>query len=124
MTLTIGTGGSAVDMTPYIANRGVKWNRNDMDSPNTGRTLDGLMHRGRVSTKIRLDITCRPLKASELSIVLTAIYPEYVTVTYTDPMSGTVTKTMYSNNNPASYLFKRPDGTEWWSGITFPLVER
>lgn len=124
MTLTIGTGGSAVDMTPYIASGGVKWSRNDIDSPNTGRTLDGLMHRGRVSTKIRLDITCRPLKASELSIVLTAIYPEYVTVTYTDPMLGTVTKTMYSNNNPASYLFKRPDGTEWWSGITFPLVER
>ena len=124
MTLTIGTGGSAVDMTPYIASGGVKWSRSDIDSPSTGRTLDGLMHRGRVATKIRLDITCRPLKASELSIVLTAIYPEYVTVTYTDPMSGTVTKTMYSNNNPASYLFKRPDGTEWWSGITFPLVER
>lgn len=111
-------------MTPYIASGGVKWSRNDIDSVNTGRTLDGLLHRGRVATKIRLDITCRPLKASELSIVLTAIYPEYVTVTYTDPMSGTVTKTMYSNNNPASYLFKRPDGTEWWSGITFPLVER
>lgn len=124
MTLTIGTGGSAVDMIPYIAFGGIKWQRYDIDSPNTGRTLDGLMHRGRVATKIRLDITCRPLTASELSIVLNAILPEYVTVTYTDPMLGSVTKTMYSNNNPASYLIKHPDGTEFWDGISFPLVER
>ena len=113
-----------VDFSKYVASGGLKWSRNDIDSPNTGRTLDGLMHRGRVATKIRLDITCRPLTASELSTLLNAILPEYVTVQYTDPMSGTVTKTMYSNNNPASYLFQRPDGTEWWEGISFPLVER
>jgi hypothetical protein len=39
-------------------------------------------------------------------------------------MLGTVTKTMYSNNNPASFLMRKPDGTEWWSGISFPLIER
>ena len=52
-----------VDMIPFIAYQGLKWTRNDIDSPNSGRTLDGLMHRGRVATKIRLDITCRPLRA-------------------------------------------------------------
>ena len=47
-----------VDFSKYVASGGLKWSRNDIDSPNTGRTLDGLMHRGRVATKIRLDITC------------------------------------------------------------------
>ncbi len=112
-----------VDITGYIAFGGLQWSRNDIDDPESGRTLDGVMHRGRVATKIRLDITCRPLKASELSIVLNLIYPEYITVRYNDPMSGQVTKTMYSNNNPASYCIKKPNGTEWWNGITFPLVE-
>ena len=112
-----------VDMIPFIAYQGLKWTRNDIDSPNSGRTLDGLMHRGRVATKIRLDITCRPLRSHELSTVLNAIYPEYVTVTYDDPMLGRVVKTMYSNNNPASYCLLRPDGTEWWSEISFPLIE-
>ena len=92
-----------VDIVPYIAHKGLKWARNDIDAPNSGRTLDGIMHRGRVATKIRLDITCRPLKAAELSKVLNAILPEYVEVTYDDPMQGRVVKTMYSNNNPASY---------------------
>lgn len=125
MTFTIGTGGSAVDMVKYVAHDdGFKWTRYDIDSPNTGRTLDGLMHRGRVATKIRLDIKCRPLTATELSTVLNAILPEYVSVTYSDPMLGTVTKTMYSNNNPAAYAIKDAANVEWWDGITFPLVER
>ena len=120
MTLTINN----VDMVPYIAYGGLKWSRNDIDAPNTGRAMDGLMYRGRVTTKIRLDVTCRLLKADELRLVLNTILPEYVTVTYDDPMYGTVTKTMYSNNNPAVYQLHKNDGREYWSGVTFPLIER
>lgn len=120
MRLTI----NGVDMTPYIAYGGLKWQRNDVDSPNTGRTMDAVMQRGRVATKIRLDITCRLLLAEELSVVLNTIYPEFVTVSYDDPMYGYVTKTMYSNNNPAAYQIKKPSGKEYWSGVSFPLVER
>lgn len=120
MTLQI----NGVDITDYIAYGGLKWSRQDIDSPETGRAMNGLMYRGRVATKIRLDVTCRLLKASELHTVLNLILPEYVTVTYDDPMLGTVTKTMYANNNPAVYQFRKNDGTEWWSGVTFPLIER
>ena len=103
------------DIAPYIAYGGLKWQRSDVDGEGAGR----------MATKIRLDVTCRPLKAAEASIVLSAIMPEWVSVTYYDPQMGsTVTKTMYANNNPASYLIKHPDGTEWWSGITFPLIEK
>lgn len=114
-----------VDMTPYIANRGIKWQRSDLDAANAGRTLDGLLMRSRVASKVRLDITCIPLTREQASTVLTAIMPEWVTVTYTDPQKGEeVTKVMYSNNNPASFLLQKPDGTEYWDGITFPLIER
>ena len=113
-----------MDLTPYIAYNGLKWQRSDLDSSDAGRTLDGVMHRGRVATKIRLDVTCRPLTTAEASIVLSAIYPESVSVSYLDPMEGRITvKEMYSNNNPASYLIKQRDGKELWSGITFPLIE-
>lgn len=120
MTLTIDN----VDMTPYIAYGGLKWSRNDIDAPDTGRDMAGTMHRGRVSTKIRLDVTCRLLEKAEISIVLNAILPEYVTVTYDDPMYGTVTKTMYSNNNPAVFQIRKSSGKEYWGGVTFPLIER
>lgn len=121
MTLTV----DGVDMTPYIANRGIKWQRSDLDASSAGRSLDGKLMRSRVASKIRLDITCRPMSAEEVSTVLTTIMPEWVQVTYTDPQLGKdVTKTMYSNNNPASYLMRKPDGTEYWEGITFPLIEQ
>lgn len=115
---------NGVNMLPYVAHRGIKWQRNDLDGPTAGRTMDGVMHRARVATKVRLDITCRPLKTHEARIVLGAIQNEYVTVQITDPRDGLVTRTMYANNNPATHMLVEPDGTEWWDGITFPLIER
>lgn len=117
MVLTI----NGVDMLPFVAERGIKWQRCDLDGENAARTMDGTMNRDRVTTKIRLDITCLPLKSDDAATVLNAIYPEYVEVTYTDPMYGLITKTMYSNNNPATYVDVKAD---LWEGISFPLIER
>lgn len=124
MLIDTGITIDGVDITKYIAFNGVQWSRNDVDGPNAGRTLSGLMIRDRVATKIRLDITCRPLTQTELNTVLNLIYPVFVTVTYEDPMHGLVTKTMYANNNKATFFRKKNDTTEYWSDITFPLVER
>lgn len=118
-----------VDMMPYVAAGGFTWTRNDIDSSDTGRLLSGELMRKRVATKIRLDITCRPLTEEESQRVLTALMPEFVTVKYTDPQVGSVvTKTMYSNNHPASVALVKNAGTPeevtWWGGITFPLIEK
>ena len=112
------------DITKYIAFGGLKWQRADVDAADSGRTLDGVMHRGRVATKVRIDVTCRPLTSVEASTVLNLIQPEYVSVQYYDPRDGLVTRKMYSNNNPASYLIKRHnEARSLWGGITFPLIE-
>ena len=116
---------NGVDITPYIANRGLKWQRSDLEAPGSGRALDGTLMRNRVATKIRWDVTCIPLTTAQASLVLTAVMPVWVEVTYTDPQLGRdVTKTMYSNNNPASFLMRKSDGSEYWDGITFPLIEK
>lgn len=112
---------NGVNMLPFIAQNGIKWQRNDLDGSNAGRTMDGTMHRERITSKVRLDVTCIPLSSEEAAIVLNAIYPEYVDVEYTDPMYGRVVKTMYSNNTPATYINTISDR---WEGITFPLIER
>ena len=112
---------NGTDILRFVEEKGIKWQRNDLDGANAGRTMDGVMHRDRIGSKIRLDITCVPLTSAEAKIVLNAIYPEYVDVTYTDPMYGEITKTMYSNNNPATFINTK---TDKWEGITFPLIER
>lgn len=122
MTLVV----NGVNMIPYVFRGGFKWQRSDVDDAESGRnTLDAEMHRNRIATKRRLDITCKPLTLQEASVVLSAIMPVWVEVTYTDPQVGAdVTMTMYSNNNPASFAFQGTDGKEYWNGITFPLIEK
>ena len=127
MLIETGISINGTNITPLIAYQGVQWKRNDIDGPNAGRTLSGLMIRDRVATKIRLDITCTPLTLEQVRTLLNLIYPEFVTVMYDDPMQGIVTKVMYSNNNGAQFLKKQPDeigGAEYWDNITFPLIER
>lgn len=137
MLISTGIIIDGTDITNLIAYQGVQWKRNDIDGPNAGRTLSGLMIRDRVSTKIRLDITCRILTLDELRPLLNLIYPEFVNVTYDDPMEGTVTKVMYANNNGAQFLkrqsFDKPLNAwyvsdkppiEYWDNVSFPLIER
>ena len=111
------------DITSYIQHQGIKWSRNDVDGPNAGRNLAGTMIRDRVATKIRLDITCHPLTEDQHRTLLRAILPEYVTVNVTDPMYGSTSMTMYSNNNSSEHCVITEDGVEYWHNITFPLIE-
>lgn len=121
MTLEI----NGVDIIPFVAYNGFAYQHSDIDASDSGRTMDATMHRGRVASKIRLDITCRPLTTSEIARVLSAIEPEWVTVKFTDPMLGIdVTKTMYSNNRKASFLIAKRNGQDLWKVDTFPLIER
>lgn len=116
---------NGVDITPYIAFGGLKWSRNDVEAANAGRMQNGEMQRDRVAIKYRFDVTCRPLKASEQAIILQLINNEYVTLQYTDPLTNsTKSGTFYSNNIPSTFAIRYADGTEYWSGLTFPLIEK
>lgn len=113
-----------VDITSYIASEGLQWKLSDLDSDQAGRTLDGVMHRARIDSKVTLDVACRPLRAPEARILLNAIFPEFVQVQYDDPAYGVVTRTMYSNNRPAAFWQVGSDGVDEWAGINFPLIEQ
>lgn len=131
MTFEIETAeGVWLDMLPYTFREGFSWSLSDIDASTAGRTMDGSMQRARVASKVRLDVSCPPLTTAQASVVLKAIYPAFVRVRYLDPMENDVViKTMYSNNRPASYAVRKVDpktgnATEYWTGISFPLIER
>lgn len=115
------------DYTGYLkAYGGYTIKRNDVDGENSGRlAMDPTMLRDRKAVKMEVGAECRPLTGAEAREILNDIYPEFVTVDYYDPRVGLVENVpMYSNNVPAKFLFKKPDGTMWWDGIKFPLIER
>lgn len=118
-----GSSAAYTDLLPYLAEGGLKWSRNDIDASDAGRDQSGKLHRARVGLKVRLDGTCKPLTAAEASVVLQAIKPEWLQVQYFDVQEGTtLTKKMYSNNIPATFLMQN-GATQYWDGIAFPLIE-
>ncbi len=114
---------NSVDFTPFILVGKLTWEKNDIDGSNAGRTLDGVMHRQRVTSKRKLSFTCKRMTTEQLQELCLALAPEYVQVTYLDPEMGMVTKPFYSSQL-SSVAWGAIDGTTYWEGAQFSLVER
>lgn len=117
---------NGVDILPYTKESGIKWQRNDVESPNAGRTMDGAMHRGRVAIKFRADFDIRDLHTEDTMMILNLILPEFVEVeTNVHPLYGYVVTSFYSNNVPATCVnIDKETGDAIWTGISFPLIEQ
>lgn len=117
---------NGVEMLPYIEAGGLKFTYNDIDAPNSGRTLDGLMHRGRVCTKTKIEIKYLPLSTEEARTVLNAISSEYVSVsTNIDPMNGVRAYEMYNSTRPSTcWVVSKKTGIGKWQDLTASLIER
>ena len=112
-------------MTPYIAFGGLEYQLSDIDDPDTGRTMNGTMRRGKITDKDKWMLKFRPLTTEEMSIILTAVTHEYVSVTYLSPRENTVlTKTMYVGDRKASHCIYRTNGTTLWNDLGFSLIEQ
>jgi len=113
-----------IDITPYIAFGGLSFSRNDVDAPDAGRSMDGLMHRGRVAVKEKMNINTIPLTKSQSSSLQTLLYPETISVRVTPyPRTNAAhTMSMYSNNVKVTYLIHYTSGEDMQS-LSFPLIE-
>ena len=117
---------NGVDLVPYIANQGLSYQLSDIDDPETGRTMDGLMRRGKIADKDKWKLKFRSdLTTEEISAIIVAVSHEDVTVQYLSPRYATiVTKTMYVGDRTAAHYIERPDGTILWKDLSFSLIER
>lgn len=111
------------DFTDFLLAGAIGWSRNDLDSADTGRTLDGIMHRTRIAMKRKLAFTCRELTTDEIMRLNEALSPTFVQVTYLDPMSGVITKTFYGSTVESTVQMSY-DGETYWTGTTFNLIEQ
>lgn len=112
-----------VNYTGYVALSGLDWERNDIESPKSGRTMDTLMHRKRLGQKRKMTVSCRELTYDEIHALSLALDPEFVSVTYLDPALGVVTKTFYGTSIGSTTQGAR-DGVVYFAKTKFELVER
>lgn len=121
MVFTIGE----TDLRRFLAPKGFQWRRRDREGRNAGDVMSGEHIRDRLDVKEVLEIKLRALTTAEAALVLTAIEPEYVSVTYTSPRAGgTVTRRMYVEEAPASHLTENRQAGDWWEGMSFRLTEQ
>lgn len=113
-----------IDITADIEE--IKWSENDLDAPNSGRTLDGMMHRGKVTSKRRADIKLVDLKTDRANQILSVLRNQYF-LCQTDlcPASGSgVAMTMYNSTRSGSVRIVNTDGKTVHKEISFNIIER
>ena len=118
---------NGTDITDYLLGEengdGYVVTKNDIDSPNAGRTMDGTMYRDRVATKDKIEVNCRLLSMEEGAILFNLIDPEFVSVTYFSPRTNSIkTGTFYVGDVPAQAVYTA-EGRKW-GGISFSLIEQ
>ena len=113
-----------VDITPWIAWQGLTFSRNDVDAPDAGRDMSGLMHRGRVGVKEKMNVQTVQLTRAQSSFLQTLLYPETIQVRVTPypRTNGEYTMSMYTNNVKTTYVIHRQNGEDLQS-LSFPLIE-
>lgn len=117
------TSNTWVDITPYIAYQGLTFSVNSIDSPDSGRDMSGLMHRGMIAIKEKMNIQTIQLTKSQASTLITLLLPQSfeVRVTPYPQTNAAKTMTMYSNNIKTTYTIKCAN--DELMSLSFPLIE-
>lgn len=112
-----------VDITPYIAFQGLTFSVNSIDAPDAGRDMSGLMHRGMIAIKEKMNIQTIQLTKSQASTLITLLLPQSfeVRVTPYPQTNAAKTMTMYSNNVKTTYTIKCAN--DELMSLSFPLIE-
>ena len=116
---------NGVDITRYIRQDGFKLSENDLDSSAAGRTMDAVMHRGKVAEKNKAEITLVPIKKEILARILPLIRNEYVTVrTDMFPGKGDLTMEMYCSSRKYDVPHVDSENNVWYQNVSFNIIQR
>lgn len=113
---------SGKDITRFVEKKGLKVTRNDVDM-DAGRTMDALMHRARIGTKLKFNVKLIDLYEPDLKDILERIEAESFTVEYTDVLQGTKIMQMYTNNYSYTLISEDTGAVRKYTDIEFPLIE-
>lgn len=100
---------------------------NDLDSEETGRSIDGNLHRDVIGTNFRtIELEWSYLSRSDLKKLLNAVSKVNFEVIYYDPIQDArIKKTMYAGNRKVdmyNYVIGE-DGKPLWTNIGFSLIQ-
>lgn len=96
-----------------------------LDTENSGRSLDGLMHRDVITTKISLQLQWNTISVAEMSSLLTALSSTFFEVRYFNPVQGDwTTDTFYCGNRTVPVYSCINNQIVYDSGFSVNLIQR
>lgn len=117
---------NGTDYSDILNEESIQWSRNDLDSDDAGRTLDGIMHRKRVAIKRKLQISeLKRLTTEKIAQLNASLMPETIQVQFVDPIVGGVyTGTFYGSSvNATTMFYDEFDDVIYWDNIEFNITE-
>jgi len=102
----------------------VKWALQDISSSNSGRTLDGVMHKDRIAQKVKLSCSWPAMPFSDASTLLRNVNSQVTfNLTYFDVMqNGIRTARFYVGDRTAAYLWVWDDDG-YVKDVSFDFIE-
>ncbi len=102
----------------------LKWSLEPVSTPESGRTLDAVMHNEIVAFKTKLVCQWAAMPVSESSVLLKMVYSKNnCIVTYLDPMEGDYqTKTFYVGPRSSSKLWETAE-SQMVADVAFDFIE-
>jgi len=101
------------------------WGLQDLSSEDSGRTLDGIMHKDVIAQKRKLDCSWNGLSQSEAATLLQAVNASvFMSVTYDDPLTGAeLTRTFYVGDKSAPVQIWTLNNKRF-SSVSFNFIEK
>ena len=99
---------------------------NDLDSDQTGRSIDGNLHRDVIGTNFRtIELEWKTMTRSDLQKLLNAISKTMFEVTYYDPIQDAkIKKYMYAGNRKIDmYNYIIDNGKPLWINISVSFIQ-
>lgn len=85
-------------------------------------TLGGKRYVTRVK-KLSYDISFDPMEESKLKTLVEALDSDLVSVTYKDPVLGTISRQFIPTPKSVELVLEDKDGVSYWSGLELNLEE-
>lgn len=114
------------DFTPLLAEKGVVYKKNDVDSSDAGELASGKFRRDRVIIRPTLAVKLNNAKIfiddDMIFNIMEALEPQMFSVKYFDPRLGQLTTRRFYTNDVEVTLWKIESGKRRWILSDFTLV--
>lgn len=117
---------NGIDMIPFLIEGGIVWADEDIDGSDSGRTMDGVMHRELIATKDKHTLRFRELELDEIRLVKSAFKSQYVIVetNFHPGTAGNLIFTMYNSSRKAATSYLDEEGNARFVMDDISLIER